>query len=130
MVDAWKNYASAPDPGVVICAVCDIEYGATKSVVLNCGRGDYPILLIATHDGIKAYVNACPHQYLPLDYRGDKLLSADGALVRCTNHGAAFCVATGKGVEGLGVGLQLDPVPIHLNKAGNIVIGEAHGGAL
>lgn len=69
-----------------------------------------------------AYVNACPHQYLPLDYRNDRILSADGALLRCSNHSAGFRLSDGQGVEGFGQGACLDPVPVSVNKDGTVVI--------
>ena len=58
-----------------------------------------------------SYVNACPHQYMPLNYQGDKLISPIRPC-RCTMHGAGFSVETGEGVEGLGIGECLDPVPV------------------
>jgi len=73
---------------------------------------------------VHAFVNACPHQYLPLDHRGNSILSADGTVVRCTNHGAGFCISTGQGVEGLGIDHQLDAVPVCIDDLGQIVIDD------
>jgi nitrite reductase/ring-hydroxylating ferredoxin subunit len=74
---------------------------------------------------VQAFVNACPHQYLPLDHRGDSILSADGTVIRCTNHGAGFCASTGHGVEGLGIDQQLDVVPVRICDLGQIVIDDS-----
>jgi nitrite reductase/ring-hydroxylating ferredoxin subunit len=124
MSDDWKSYKNAPAGGTVICAASHIGPDMVKSIVVETGHGGFPILLVRSHAGLRAYVNACPHQYLPLDYRGKNILSADGKRLRCTNHDAAFCVATGAGMEGLGIGGRLDAVPICVDDSGQIVIAD------
>jgi nitrite reductase/ring-hydroxylating ferredoxin subunit len=119
MGDAWKSYRGAPDLGTEICASDDVPEGGTHGLVLD----GFPLLLVRVGDVLRAFVNACPHQYLPLDHKGDKLISADKAILRCTNHAAGFSVETGEGVEGLGLGECLDAVPIHISD-GRVVIGE------
>ena len=74
---------------------------------------------------LAAYVNACPHQYLPLDHRGANVLSADGTILRCTNHGAGFRVEDGIGVEGLGLNCALDAIPIVVDDEGRIRVRDA-----
>ena len=93
MSDAWKSYRSAPTQGTEVCAIADVLDGNTFSVDLN----GFPILLVRVGDILRAYVNACPHQYLPLDHMGDRLISADKAVLRCTNHSAGFSTLTGEG---------------------------------
>lgn len=104
----WRTYRGAPEEGTALAAETDLAEGATLTGVL----GGFPFLLARTGGVVRAYVNACPHQYLPLDHKGDRLLSADGAVIRCTNHSAGFDAATGEGVEGLGLGCALDPIPV------------------
>jgi nitrite reductase/ring-hydroxylating ferredoxin subunit len=82
------------------------------------------MLVFKTRNAVQAFVNACPHQYLPLDHRGNSILSADGAVIRCTNHGAGFCVSTGHGVEGLGIDQKLDAVPVRIDELGRVVIDD------
>lgn len=118
MTDAWKSYRHAPAPGQRVCAAAAAPETGAKCFDL----GGFPLLLVRAGEGLKAYVNACPHQYLPFDHKGDRISSADGRVIRCTNHGAGFCVETGEGVEGLGLGHMLDPVPVSV-RAGEIVIG-------
>jgi nitrite reductase/ring-hydroxylating ferredoxin subunit len=108
MSAAWKSYRGAPAPGSSICALADVPEGGT----LCLAPGGFPLVLVRAGDGVQGFVNACPHQYLPLDHRGDRLLSSDGAVLRCTNHAAGFSATTGEGVEGLGLGERLDAVPL------------------
>ncbi len=118
---AWKSYASAPALGTRICASAEVSDGTVHCVDL----GGFPVLLVRNGKNLHGFVNACPHQYLPLNYKGDKVMSADGTMLRCTNHSASFDIETGEGVEGLGIGCALDPVPVALSDEGTIYIGEA-----
>jgi len=120
MSEAWKNYRGAPLERTRICALSGVPDGNTLCLDLD----GFPVLLVRFGDVVRAYVNACPHQYLPLDYKGDKLISADKTMLRCSNHAAGFCVDTGKGVEGLGIGDGLAPVPVHV-VGDDVLIGPA-----
>lgn len=118
MSDAWKYYPNAPASGTNICNLSDICKLDTLTIDLN----GFPLLLIHQDKKVHAFVNACPHQYLPLDYKGDRLLSLDGTKLRCTNHSASFDAQTGEGVEGFGIGCHLDIVPVRINKNNQIII--------
>lgn len=119
MAEAWQTYPNAPQPGQRVCALSDLT-AAVLSVDLN----GFPLILIQSSAGLRGYVNACPHQYLPLDWRSSRILSADGALLRCSNHDAGFDATTGEGVDGLGTGCALDPVPLRVD-GDSIVIASA-----
>lgn len=116
--DAWASYPDAPAPATRICALRDVPQEGVRSIDLN----GFPLLLVVSTDGLRAYVNACPHQFLPLDWRSARILSADGGLLRCSNHDAGFDACTGEGIDGLGQGCALDPVPIR-EEGGDLVIG-------
>ncbi len=116
----WRSLTGAPAPGSVICHRDDIPVGGSLCLRLD----DFPVVVLRSVDSIKAFVNACPHQYLPLDHKGSKLLSADGTIIRCTSHGAGFSTTTGEGVEGLGIGSSLDSIPVSLKADGQVVIQE------
>ncbi len=120
MSEAWTSYTGAPALGVTVCAADAVPEGETCCLEVD----GFPLVLVRVAGALHAYVNACPHQYLPLNHKGDKLISVDKAILRCTNHSAGFSVETGEGVEGLGLGACLDPVPVHV-AGGQIVIGDA-----
>ncbi len=117
--EAWKDFPGAPVPGTVICAEDQLPQQGVKGIDL----AGFPLLLVASVDGLRAFVNACPHQYLPLDWRGAGLLSADGQTLRCSNHGWGFDAETGQGVDGGAEGCALDPVPVTL-RDGQLFIGD------
>jgi nitrite reductase/ring-hydroxylating ferredoxin subunit len=114
----WTRLRGAPAEGTVVCPSADVPEGGTKC--LRVGR--FPLLLVRDAAGLRAFVNACPHQWLELDRQGDGVLSADGRVLRCTNHQAGFDARTGAGVDGLGVGHALTPVPV-AERDGTVVIG-------
>jgi nitrite reductase/ring-hydroxylating ferredoxin subunit len=107
---AWTDYSSAPPPGTVICPAGQIT--SVHALRVTTDRGSFPLIVLRDGGQVRAFVNACPHQYLPLDYRGTTLLSADGTKLLCTAHGASFDKTTGEVVQGADCGL--DPVPVAL----------------
>ncbi len=107
---SWRDLPRAPLPGTFVCSGDVLPGIGTRSVEVD----GFPLLLVRAGAGVFAYFNACPHQYLPLDWRKADVLSADGTLLRCSNHGAAFDVASGKGVDGPGAECDLTPVPVQL----------------
>ena len=118
MTEAWRRYRGAPADGTVICHLDAIPEPGTLAVSL----AGFPVLMARSGDLLRAYVNACPHQFLPLDHRGGRVISADGTVLRCTSHGAAFRLEDGTGVEGPGLGCALDPIPVALDGSGRVVI--------
>jgi len=115
--EAWKSYPGAPVPGFVLCALVDVPDGGSYSVNI----GDFPVLLARRGEDVWAYVNACPHQFLPLDWRQEDVVTSDGNKLMCSNHEATFEIETGCGVGGFGQGCTLDPVPVRFED-GQILI--------
>ncbi len=72
---------------------------ATPSAYQTGGR-EAALLVVRRGYELRAYLNVCPHQYLPLTYHGERVLSADGARLRCSNHGAEFAVSDGRALSG------------------------------
>jgi nitrite reductase/ring-hydroxylating ferredoxin subunit len=114
---SWTDYSSAPAPGTPVCEAARLNGVLSLSVTTE--KGAFPMLVVQVDGALRAYVNACPHQYLPLDYRGNQLLSADGSKLMCTAHGARFDILTGEAIEGADCGLDAVPVAI---RAGMVVI--------
>jgi nitrite reductase/ring-hydroxylating ferredoxin subunit len=118
----WHSYSSAPPAGTPVCSSADVAEGRVLSISVESEKGTMPLLLTRRAAGLYAFVNACPHQYLPLDYQGSSLLSADGTMLMCASHGARFTIADGQCVDGPAMGCGLDRVPL-LEADGTIRIG-------
>lgn len=117
MTEAWKEMPFAPAPGTRVCAASALD-GPVNSFDLD----GFPLILVRSAVGLRAYVNACPHQALPLDWRSGNVLSRDRRVLRCSNHAAGFDAVTGEGIDGFGEGCSLDPIPVD-ERDGVIVIG-------
>jgi nitrite reductase/ring-hydroxylating ferredoxin subunit len=119
VTDAWRKLRGATGDGAAVCALADVPDPGTMCLSL----GWFPVLVARSGDLLRVYVNACPHQHLPLDYRGGRVISADGRVLRCTNHQAGFRLGDGAGIEGFGIGLALERIPAHVDPAGIVVVG-------
>lgn len=104
----WSDFPGAPEPGASLCAARDVP----TTGVLSLDVAGFPVLVMQTADGLRAYVNMCPHQFLPLDHRAGDIRSADGDRLICSNHDAVFATDDGSGVGGFGQGCALSPVPL------------------
>ncbi|MDM7255300.1 MAG: Rieske 2Fe-2S domain-containing protein [Paracoccus sp. (in: a-proteobacteria)] len=103
----WRDFPRAPAPGTALCPRAAVK--GTLTLDLN----GFPVLIVESPAGLRAYVNACPHQFLPLDHRAPGVLSADGARLICSSHQAVFDAATGAVLGGPAPDC-LDAIPISL----------------
>jgi len=113
----YTDFPDAPVKGAVLCALSDIPTDGFFSGT----AGGFLFVAVQTGQGPKVYVNACPHQFLPLDQRGLEVRGADGHTLLCTNHNAAFDLETGEGTKGFGMGCRLTPVPVEIS-GGDLVV--------
>jgi len=98
----------------VICRLVDLEQQGARGFTI--GEGDFPLrgFVVRVGDGVRGYVNRCPHAGHPLDLLPQRFLTADGTLILCASHGALFEKASGQCVAGPCVGRSLVPVPLEV----------------
>jgi nitrite reductase/ring-hydroxylating ferredoxin subunit len=80
-----------------------------------------PVVVVRRGGEVRAWRDLCPHQWLPLTYRSPKILSADGARLRCSNHGAEFSSYDGRPL-GDTLPCGLEPVPVYIDHEGQVVL--------
>lgn len=114
----WRALPGAPEAGDTLAPSADVTEGAVIPVSL----GRFSVVLTRQEGRAYGWLNLCPHQFLPLDHRGDRIASADGRAILCANHGAKFDAATGEGLAGPGLGCALTAVPV-VETAGEIRVG-------
>jgi nitrite reductase/ring-hydroxylating ferredoxin subunit len=97
----------------VICRLSDLAAGARGFTI---GSGDWPlrIFVVQVVNAVRGYINRCPHAGHPLDLRPHHFLTADGALILCSSHGALFEKSTGYCVAGPCAGRALTPVALEV----------------
>jgi nitrite reductase/ring-hydroxylating ferredoxin subunit len=106
------------EPGTVLGLLQDITDGeVTERSVDPLGS----VLLLRRGADVRAWRNLCPHQWLPLTYRSDRILSADGTRLRCSNHGAEFSADDGRPLAAT-LPCGLEPVPVHVDPEGRVVL--------
>lgn len=86
--------------------------------------GPESIILVHDAEGLRAYLNVCPHAGRRLDWAPGRFMLEDGLLI-CAAHGACFELRQGRCVSGPCRGDQLRAVPVR-QEAGAVWIG---GGA-
>lgn len=71
-----------------------------------------PGFALRVHAQLSAYLNACPHQGLPLNWRPHEFLSGDRQHIICANHGAVFDCFNGQCLAGPCAGAALASWPV------------------
>ena len=93
-----------------LCRLQDIDPESGKEVLLKTPGTTRYIALFRVGDGVRAYLNTCPHKGRSLNWAPDRfLLGEDGRLV-CPHHGACFDISTGACISGPCEGDWLTPV--------------------
>lgn len=72
--------------------------------------------LIVVRRGLRAYayLNRCPHAFVPLEWQADRFMSLDGTRLQCSTHGALFEIDTGFCSWGPCQGRSLSSLPIRI----------------
>jgi nitrite reductase/ring-hydroxylating ferredoxin subunit len=104
--------------GSILCALDDIPDPGGKGFALE---GRPPFFVIRTGNEVHGYLNTCPHQGTPLDWRPDTFLTYDKSLIQCSTHGAQFRIVDGKCVSGPCKGNSLRPIAVRI-LGGNVVV--------
>jgi nitrite reductase/ring-hydroxylating ferredoxin subunit len=124
-IGSWRANPLAPEPGTSLGSLDVIPDRSVREFQFGVGRRVFSMLVVRRGDDVRAYVNACPHVWLPLTFRGSHLLSADGERLVCSNHFAQFSVDDGHALSGpVEPGCGLAAIPVHVNDLREIVIGD------
>ena len=112
----------APDPagGRPLCRVEEIPDGQARGFDPPAGVWRPGLLVLRRGDTVRGYVNACPHQGVPLNWLPDRFMTPDGRHLQCTVHGARFRPEDGVCVAGPCLGDALEPVALAVDADGLI----------
>lgn len=104
-----------PPSGTVICPANAVAPEETRGFVISDPHSSNQIDLIIwnTPNGLRGFVNRCPHIGLPLETFPDRFLNATGDALICSAHGAVFD-ATGFCLAGPSQGKALVPLELDL----------------
>ena len=110
MGENWSARPGAPPAGTPLCAVADLADGEPRVVAFGCGMRPFEAIVVRHGDHVRAYVNECPHQPLPLNI-GSRVRTYEGDLL-CDHHPARFRAADGTCTYGPCAGASLVPIPV------------------
>jgi Ferredoxin subunits of nitrite reductase and ring-hydroxylating dioxygenases len=79
---------------------------------LSFTLGSKQAFAIHREGAIYAYLNACPHLGIPLEWMPNEFLDDENELIQCSTHGALFLIDTGECVSGPCRGDRLTPIAI------------------
>ncbi|MGL4959699.1 MAG: Rieske (2Fe-2S) protein [Inquilinus sp.] len=119
---AWRRHPHAPAPATVLGRIDEIEDPGVRVLAFGAGRRVFSMLLVRRGASVRAFLDACPHAFLPLTWRGSSVLSADGQRLVCSNHFAEFDAGDGSPVSGP-ADCGLDAIPVRVEADGTIVMG-------
>lgn len=85
-----------------VCRLAEIPAGGAKGFEIP--GGTYDGFLVREGERVSAYLNTCPHQGHPLNWKPDAFLTRSGELIMCSVHGAIFEKGSGVCVGGPCVG--------------------------
>jgi nitrite reductase/ring-hydroxylating ferredoxin subunit len=98
----------------VVCRLTQLPRNGVCAFTI--GVGDWPLkgFVVRIGEGVRGYVNRCPHAGHPLNLLPGRFLTPDGALILCSSHGAVFEKSSGYCVAGPCAGRSLTPVALEI----------------
>lgn len=95
-----------------LCSTEGLADPGTKNVVLGDPPDDLDIVIVQERGVRHAYINCCPHEFIPLETFPNHFLTEDKKHLLCSGHGARFVLATGECVYGPCLGKALTRLAI------------------
>jgi nitrite reductase/ring-hydroxylating ferredoxin subunit len=124
-IGKWRAKANAPADGTPLGSLAELPDCTGREFKFGDAR-PFSMLVVRRGSEVFGYLNLCPHQFLPLNFRGDGIVSGDALKIVCSNHQAEFAVDDGRGLSGpIPEGCALTMVPVHVDPEGVIRIGVA-----
>jgi len=115
-----SDLPGGPKSGEILCQFLDIEDGAAKEFSYGSGADMQDIFIQRMGDKAFAYLNSCPHAFIPLNMKQGRFTEKSGRYIMCQNHGALFDIQNGLCLAGPCNGQSLTSIDIDL-KDGNII---------
>lgn len=109
---------------IFLCRIDQLADPGTQNAVLSEGGEELDIIIVQTNGERRAYVNCCPHQFIPLETFPNRFLTEDKQYLVCSGHGARFSLRTGECMHGPCLGKSLDRLAI-AEKDGAVYLAEA-----
>ncbi len=94
----------------------------SKATIVPSKQLAASIILIKHESKVKAYLNNCPHQDIPLNEAYKIDVNPFTKTIKCSVHNAFFNIKDGNCVEGPCLDEELEPILIKINENGDIFL--------
>ena len=107
---------------IKICHLDELADGAARGFD-PLAHGQDTLFIVRQGSALRAFKNDCPHwPGSPMAWRKDAYLTADGAHIACSGHGAKFDINTGLCLSGPCVGESLQALALQIDETGGVYI--------
>jgi nitrite reductase/ring-hydroxylating ferredoxin subunit len=113
----WRDRPGAPAAGTVLGALEDLPPDNGVERVFGDGERAFRMVLFRVGDGVRAYVNECPHVHIPFQFSTDVFCVYDIEGRRdlmCAHHNAMFHLDDGQCYDGPCKGQRLVAVDVEV----------------
>lgn len=101
-------------PGDVLCRLDELENPGSRGFVMLREGEEEEIFVVRDGDEAFAYVNVCPHRFLPMNWKPDVFLNYQKTRILCVVHAATFDLRDGSCLGGPCPGQSLEKIPLHI----------------
>ncbi|GAB3127548.1 Rieske (2Fe-2S) protein [Novispirillum itersonii] len=122
MPDPLPDPLTAPRPLFPLDSLRD---PGCREVVVETAGDRSGFFVVRQGQTVHAYVNACPHQRVPLNWKPDTFLTPELDAIQCSLHRALFRIEDGYCTEGPCAGRSLTPVPVQVENGMVVVTAPA-----
>jgi nitrite reductase/ring-hydroxylating ferredoxin subunit len=111
----WRDRPNAPQAGTALCALADLPEDNGVERVFGEGTRAFRVALFRVPEGVRAYVNECPHVHIPFSFADQVfcVYEIEGRRdLMCPHHAAMFHLDDGACWDGPCAGERLVPVEV------------------
>lgn len=112
-----------------LCHFSELPFGHARGFDPD-NKGEDTVIVLHDMNGIRAFLNLCPHEDRPLGLKKDRFLTPDGSALMCFAHGARFDRQTGLCFSGACIGQSLRRIGCRVNAQGEVLLGDEAPGSI
>lgn len=102
-------------PGDALCRLEELENPGSRGFIMLREGEEEEIFVIRDGAEAFAYVNICPHRFLPLNWKPDVFLNFQKTRILCVVHAATFDMRDGSCLGGPCPGQGLETIPLRID---------------
>lgn len=118
----WWDLPNAPENGEYLGKLSELSEGGIHEVIFGEGKEAFRIIMMKQDNGVKAYLNRCPHFGVAMNTQQNTFLLLPEHRLMCAIHCAVFQMSDGLCVDGPVKGDHLNAIDTIVDTKGNIVV--------